>query len=229
MRMARLSPRLRSPTAGRRTRPKLTAVTRRAATRATRRAATPRAPRAATRRRPPRRAPAATATHTATARRTAATGTARTTEDTATTDRPTVLSSGPSSPRVAGRSHAKPSNGATTGDYCGCRAHRRGLARDDLVDLVSDEAVGLAVHGVGGVRVRRIDQAEDLAVGLVDPVALVVDTVVALDRQVGLVRLRDVAGVDRAVHVVNVHVERHIRPPPPNGRTLCPFSGRWPE
>ncbi len=59
----------------------------------------------------------------------------------------------------------------------------------DLVDLVGDEAVRLAVHGVGGLRVGGLDEAEDLPRLLVDPVALVLDAVLLLRLQVGLVRL----------------------------------------
>jgi hypothetical protein len=43
------------------------------------------------------------------------------------------------------------------------------------------EAVGLAVDARRGLGVRRVDQAEDLAIRLVDPVLLVIDAVLALD------------------------------------------------
>ena len=51
------------------------------------------------------------------------------------------------------------------------------------------EAVGLAVDAGGGLSVGRIDQAEDLAFGLVDPVVLVVHAVLALGGDVGRVGL----------------------------------------
>jgi hypothetical protein len=91
------------------------------------------------------------------------------------------------------------------------------LAGDDLVDLVGDESVRLAVHRVGRLRVGSVDEAEDLAVGLVHPVVLVVDAVVALDREVRLVGLGDICGVDRSVHVVHIHVQRHARHSPWSG------------
>src|SRR5689334_22932134 len=59
----------------------------------------------------------------------------------------------------------------------------------DWVDLVGDEPVCLAVDGSGGVGVWGIDQAEDLAVLLVDPVPQVVNAVGVLGLQVGGVRL----------------------------------------
>jgi hypothetical protein len=41
----------------------------------------------------------------------------------------------------------------------------------------------------GGVLIGSVDQAEDFACGFVDPVLQVVDPVIALDGDVGLVRL----------------------------------------
>jgi hypothetical protein len=63
---------------------------------------------------------------------------------------------------------------------CRVRALR---AFGDRVDLVGDEPVRLAVHDGRGVGVRGVDQAEDLAVRLIDPVAQVLDTVTALGLQ----------------------------------------------
>jgi hypothetical protein len=56
--------------------------------------------------------------------------------------------------------------------------------------------------------VGSIDEAEDLAVLLVDPVLLVVDSVGTLDPEVGLVGARDIGGL-HAGKVVHVHVRRH--------------------
>jgi len=49
----------------------------------------------------------------------------------------------------------------------------------DGVDLVGDEPVSLPVHGVRGLRVRRVDQAEDLPRLLVHPVAQVSEAAIA--------------------------------------------------
>ena len=57
-------------------------------------------------------------------------------------------------------------------------------ALHDRVDLVGHKAVGLAVHGMGGIRAGGIDEAEHLAAFRVDPVADVVDAVASLDLQV---------------------------------------------
>ena len=83
------------------------------------------------------------------------------------------------------------------------------LALADLVDLVGDEPVRLAVNRVRGLRVRSLDEAEDLPSLLVDPVALVVDAVLRLLLQVLHVRVGDVLRRHAALEVVNVHVERH--------------------
>src|SRR6185295_6215040 len=78
----------------------------------------------------------------------------------------------------------------------------------DLVERVRLEPVRLAVDARRGLAVGRIDETEDLAVLLVDPVLLVVDAVVALDLDVGLVGARDGLGRDTG-DVVHVHVRRH--------------------
>src|SRR5262245_45828350 len=75
---------------------------------------------------------------------------------------------------------------------------------------------------VRGLLVRGIDEAEDLAVLLVDPVVLVVDPVLALDLHVGGVGADDVLGLD-AGDVVLVHVERHAETP----WCSCGPSVRW--
>src|SRR5262249_43959594 len=59
-----------------------------------------------------------------------------------------------------------------------------------------------------GFLVGRIDEAEDLARLLVDPIVLVVDPVLALDLHIGLVRPDDVGSL-HARDVVLVHVQRH--------------------
>src|SRR5688572_10347416 len=80
----------------------------------------------------------------------------------------------------------------------------------DRVDLVGHQTVRLAVHGVRGVGVRRLDQAEDLAALLIHPVVEVAHPVTVLDAEVGRVSPCDV-GRARAVRqvVVNIHVQRH--------------------
>jgi hypothetical protein len=65
-----------------------------------------------------------------------------------------------------------------------CTSTRRrradSVALGHSVDLVGDQPVGLAVHGGGGLRVRRVDQAEDLALLLLDPLPQAVDVVLRL-------------------------------------------------
>src|SRR4051794_2420976 len=110
------------------------------------------------------------------------------------------------------------------------------------MDLVGHQAVRLAVHGIRSLGVGRADEAVDGAGLLIDPVLLVVDAVLALHLQVGLVGLRDVDGLDPTLDVVDVHVERHdvlLRNIPVLARRRCrevrrgcpqqtPSGGHWP-
>src|SRR3954451_2319084 len=83
----------------------------------------------------------------------------------------------------------------------------------------------LAVHRGSGSSGWRLDEAEHLALGLVHPVAQVVDVVRALRLQVRLVCVGNVVSADAAVDRVHIHVERHVRSPPwvrfrsPNARS----------
>lgn len=65
------------------------------------------------------------------------------------------------------------------------------------------------MNGVGGRRVWRIDQAEDLACLLVDPVFQVLDAVRILRVQICLVGAGDVFRRDASVDVVDIHVQWH--------------------
>src|SRR5215471_14199576 len=69
--------------------------------------------------------------------------------------------------------------------------------------------MSFAMHGCCGVGVWGVDQAEDLAMVLVDPVAQVVDAVCILGLQVGGVCLRHVVDGDRALDRVRVHEQCH--------------------
>src|SRR5690242_12613202 len=76
--------------------------------------------------------------------------------------------------------------------WASCRAGS--AAFGDRKDRVGDEAVRLAVHGDRGVGVRRLDQAEDPAVLLVNPVLPVVHAVPALRLEVGPMGSGDLLG-----------------------------------
>src|SRR3954454_1708260 len=94
----------------------------------------------------------------------------------------------------------------------GCRSGRwRDRASAALLDLVEDvglEAVGLAMDAGCGLAVGGVHEAEDLALGLVDPVLAVVDAVLALDPEVRLVRTGHIGRLDPR-EVVHIHVRRH--------------------
>src|SRR3954463_7990182 len=80
-----------------------------------------------------------------------------------------------------------------------------------------DARCGLAVGGA--------HQAEDLALGLVDPVLAVVDAVLALDPEVRLVRTGHIGRLDPR-EVVHIHVRRHAGTVSFNGLvTLAPDGG----
>jgi hypothetical protein len=83
----------------------------------------------------------------------------------------------------------------------------------DFVDLVGDEPVCLAMDGHRSVRVRRLDEAEDLSGLLVDLVVPVVDAVLVLRLDVLLVCFRNVLRGNAALHIVDVYEQRHRRPP----------------
>jgi hypothetical protein len=68
------------------------------------------------------------------------------------------------------------------------------VAFGDREDRVRDESVRLSVYRDRGVGVGSLDEAEDLAVLLVNPVLLVVDAVPGLGFQVSLMRAGDVRG-----------------------------------
>jgi hypothetical protein len=77
---------------------------------------------------------------------------------------------------------------------------------------IRDESVRFAVHGRRGGCGRGLDEAEDLALALVDPVPQVLHVVGVLRLQVSQVRLRDVLDLHPTVEMVHVHVERHLAP-----------------
>jgi hypothetical protein len=59
----------------------------------------------------------------------------------------------------------------------------------DLVERVGFQPVGLAVDAGCRLPVRRVDEAEDLTVGFVDPVLRIVHAVLVLDPHIGFVGL----------------------------------------
>ena len=86
---------------------------------------------------------------------------------------------------------------------------------------LTDQAVGLTVHRDGCVGVRGFDEAEDLAILLVDPVLLVVDAEPALRVEVGLVCPGDRLGRHGSVQRVDVHEHWHCLFP----SMSVPFDG----
>jgi AraC-like DNA-binding protein len=78
-------------------------------------------------------------------------------------------------------------------------------------NLVCHQPVRNAVDGGRGFGVRGIDQAEDLSVRLVNPIAEVVDVVLVLIVQVGLVRVGRVVQSNGSVQRVHIHKQRHRR------------------
>ena len=69
------------------------------------------------------------------------------------------------------------------------------------------QPVCLAVNASGGLLVRGVDQAEDLALGFIDPVVPVVDAVFALDPDIGLVGADHVARLHTG-DVVDIQIRR---------------------
>src|SRR5664279_3698132 len=106
-----------------------------------------------------------------------------------------------------------------------------GLGWDVLAvgDLLREQAVGPAVNRGRAAGVRRIDQAEDLAAGLVDPVAQVVDMMAARFRAGGDGVRRGMCAVargDRVTLGVHVHEQWHGTSPRRAGLMLTPTGKR---
>src|SRR5450759_5371603 len=94
----------------------------------------------------------------------------------------------------------------------------------NLEERVRLETMSLAVDPRRTLLVRRIDEAKHFAGRLVDPLMLVVDPVLALNFQVGLVSSDNVGRLDSR-DVVHVHVCRHGAHTPP----MAASSGAHPE
>jgi hypothetical protein len=75
----------------------------------------------------------------------------------------------------------------------------------DFYYLVGDFAVGLAVDSLGGVSVRGIAKAKDGALLLAEPVAEIIDAMLALDFKVFLVGLGQIVGGNSRYVPVNIH------------------------
>jgi len=82
----------------------------------------------------------------------------------------------------------------------------------NLIDVVGDKAVSLPVNVGSGLWRGGLDQAEHLAVGLIDPVPEVPDVVSTLGLEIGQVCLGDVVHRHAAVDLVNIHEKRHWLP-----------------
>src|SRR5262249_50787324 len=82
-----------------------------------------------------------------------------------------------------------------------------------LNHVIGDKAVRFAVDGDRGFSAGGLDQAEDLAGLLVEPVAHILDAMLFLDLQVGLMRLGDSLGRQPVDMVVNIHEQRHMDAP----------------
>ena len=87
-----------------------------------------------------------------------------------------------------------------------------GNRRVNLDDLFGEQAMSLAVNGVGGLGTGRIEQTEDLALFLIEPIFEALDAMLMLDLQVGVMRGGEVLGA-RPRDVVDVHVQRHRSAP----------------
>src|SRR5260370_31312860 len=106
--------------------------------------------------------------------------------------------------------------GRTAGHYGGSRRIRFAAAQKTFHDLglylnnfLGDKAVGLAVNVVRCLRIRGLNETENLAATVVNPILEVINPVILLHCEIGLVRLRDLFRGDPAAKLVNGHVCWH--------------------
>src|SRR5262245_27902672 len=124
-------------------------------------------------------------------------------------------------PRWAGSDEPQRDSGSTTPGRGRCCQYvgrvtlptsvtpRRLRALRHLEQRVRQQAMGLAMDGDRGIPVGGLDEAEDLAGSLVDPVVLVVDAVLVLNLDVGFVRTDDVGRL-HAGQVMDIDEGRHV-------------------
>jgi len=78
-----------------------------------------------------------------------------------------------------------------------------------LEDRVGYETVRFTVHGVGGFCIRSLDEAEDSAGTLVDPVPQIIDAELLLCPDILHVSLGDIIGRDPTFDLVHIHEQWH--------------------
>ena len=82
-------------------------------------------------------------------------------------------------------------------------------ALDHLMDRVRHESVCLAVDPNGGLRIRRVHEAEDPSGPLVNPIAEIANAVPILGLEIGEVCLGNVGRLYPTIDRVSVHEKRH--------------------
>jgi hypothetical protein len=90
----------------------------------------------------------------------------------------------------------------------------------DFDNLSRDMAVRFAMYALGGVLVRRINEAERRAALLVEPVGEEFYSILILDFEILAMRVRDIGG-RYSFHIVAVHEDRHRK-------RSYPSFGRYP-
>jgi hypothetical protein len=78
-----------------------------------------------------------------------------------------------------------------------------------LVNLFSDETMRLAMNRRRRIGVGGLNEAEDLSVAPIHPVAEIADVVASLGLQVRLVSFAHVIEGDCTIEAVDIHIERH--------------------
>jgi hypothetical protein len=106
----------------------------------------------------------------------------------------------------------------------------------DRVDLVGNETVGFPVNRFRILCTVGLDEAEDLSCGLIDPVAEIAHSILALGLEIRLVGTGHIIGRYTPINGVNVHEQRQFAPPLPLDRSQgrrygsqsVATSGRYP-
>src|SRR3990170_1753655 len=104
-----------------------------------------------------------------------------------------------------------------TSHRCRCRHRRQSTLRalGNLVDLIGHKTMRFTMYGRRSLGVRSVNETEDLAHSLIDPIVLVVHPILGLGLEISLMRSRDIGCRYSTFHRMYIHIRRHAFASPP--------------